>query len=222
MLSYVFMKILEGRPRSYERRIKVLRGRHVRAMRRDVVAAVPARSRVLDIGCGTGELAALLIAEGCAVDAFDLDPTMVATARERLGREHPEGRFSVNQMGIDAMDELPGGSYDAAVVTLVLSELTDDEIRFALSQAHRVLTPAGRLVIADEVLACSVGRRVLQMLLRLPLLAVTYLITRTSTRPVADLTGGISAAGFTVTEERRTQSDTFAVVIARRNAGPVA
>ena len=42
---------------------------------------------VLDLGCGTGELAAAIQARGAQVWALDSDPAMVAAARERLGAE---------------------------------------------------------------------------------------------------------------------------------------
>ena len=40
---------------------------------------------VLDLGCGTGELAAAIAASGARVLALDSDPAMVAAARRRLG-----------------------------------------------------------------------------------------------------------------------------------------
>jgi SAM-dependent methyltransferase len=40
---------------------------------------------VLDLGCGTGELAAAIAATGARVWALDSDPAMVAAARRRLG-----------------------------------------------------------------------------------------------------------------------------------------
>jgi SAM-dependent methyltransferase len=42
---------------------------------------------VLDLGCGTGELAAAIAATGARVLALDSDPAMVAAARRRLGHD---------------------------------------------------------------------------------------------------------------------------------------
>jgi trans-aconitate methyltransferase len=42
---------------------------------------------VLDLGCGTGELAAEIAATGARVLALDSDPAMVAAARRRLGHD---------------------------------------------------------------------------------------------------------------------------------------
>ena len=89
MFSYVFMKILESRPRSYDRAMdKASRGR-VKQMKEDVAAEVPNGSRVLEIGCGTGELAAMCIARGSTVEGFDASPAMVKVARQRIEEEGP-------------------------------------------------------------------------------------------------------------------------------------
>ena len=152
MFSYVFMKILEGRPRSYDQRMdKVSRGR-VRAMKQAVASEIAPRTHVLEMGCGTGELAALINARGSTVEGFDRSPSMLAVARERIEEGNLEGRLTVWEMGVDGMDALDERSYGAVVSTLVFSELADDERRYALKHALRVLEPAGLLVIADEVL----------------------------------------------------------------------
>jgi hypothetical protein len=46
------------------------------------------------------------------------------------------------------------------------------------------------------------------------MLAATYLVSRTSTHPIADLPGELKAAGFTVKKEIRSQGDAFALVVA--------
>jgi trans-aconitate methyltransferase len=52
----------------------------------DLLGPAPGET-VLDLGCGTGELAAAIQARGARVWALDRDPAMVAAARERLGTE---------------------------------------------------------------------------------------------------------------------------------------
>jgi len=216
MFSYVFMKILEGRPRSYDRQMdRVSRGR-VRALKEAVCAEVDAGNEVLEMGCGTGELGALLLDRGARVDGFDLSPTMVQTARERIAAEGLEDRLKVWEMGVDGMDTLAEKSYDAVVSTLVFSELSDDERRYALRQAYRALRPGGRLIVADEVVPRTRARRWTHRAIRAPLLALTYLVSRSSTRPLADLPGELTAAGFTVDRIDRSHGDTVAVMIALR------
>jgi trans-aconitate methyltransferase len=59
----------------------------VSAMAGDLVDLLDPRPGevVLDLGCGTGELAARIQGRGARVWALDADPAMVAVARERLG-----------------------------------------------------------------------------------------------------------------------------------------
>jgi demethylmenaquinone methyltransferase/2-methoxy-6-polyprenyl-1,4-benzoquinol methylase len=207
------MKILEMRPRSYDRRIdKISRGR-VRLVKEAVAAEIIDGSRVLEIGCGTGELASMLVKRGCAVEGFDLSPSMVKAARERIETEILKDKFTVNEMGIEGMDSLPDAKFDAVVSTLVFSELSDDERRFALKHAARVLKRGGQIIVADEVVPRTAWRRIIQSVVRLPLVALTYLVSRTSTRPIADLVAEMTEAGFAIKKEVRSHGDAFAIVV---------
>jgi len=215
VFSYVFMKILEMRPGSYDARMDRASKGRVRAAKEAVAAEIPPGSHVLEMGCGTGELAAMMIGRGATVDGFDLSPSMLAVAEKRIVDEGLTGRLSVRPMGVDGLDRLPDRTYDSVVATLVLSELSDDERRFAIKNAARVLKPGGRLVVADEVIPRGKVRRILQALLRWPVLALTYVVARASTRPLNNLTGEVAAAGLVVDKEIRSHGDAFALVVAR-------
>ena len=213
MFSYVFMKILESRPRSYDRAMeKASRGR-VKQMKEDVAAEVPNGSWVLEIGCGTGELAAMCIDRGSTVEGFDVSPAMVEVARQRIEEEDLSGKLIVKQMGVDGMDSLPNATYDAIVSTLVFSELSDDERRYAFKNAFRVLKPGGTCVIADEVRPRTPGKKVFHAMVRGPALATSYFISKAITRPIEDLAGEMKAAGFLVIKEVRSHGDAFALVV---------
>lgn len=216
MFSYVFMKILEGRPRSYDRQIDRVSGGRVRAVKRRVAEEIRPGVHVLEVGCGTGELAAMICARGATVDGFDRNSAMLAVARERIEAEALAGRLTLREMGVDGMDGLEERAYGAVVSTLVFSELTADERRYALRHAFRVLAPGGLLVIADEVVPRSRGKRLLHACARAPLLAATYLLSGTSSSPLSDLPGELIAAGFAIESEERSHGDSFAVVVAHR------
>jgi demethylmenaquinone methyltransferase/2-methoxy-6-polyprenyl-1,4-benzoquinol methylase len=218
VFSYVFMKILEGQPRSYDRRIDELSRGRVRAIKQAVANEIPRGSHVLEVGCGTGELAALICARGATVEAFDRSPSMLDVAAGRIEEAALDGRLTLREMGVERMDGLEEQSYGAVVSTLVLSELTDDERRYTLKHAFRVLEPGGLLVVADEVLPRSTAGRLLHALTRLPLLAATYLVSGASTRPIPDLRGEVLDAGFTIGKEQRSHRDAFAVLVAHRPA----
>jgi len=213
------MKILEMRPRSYDQKMdKISRGR-VRAAKEAVAGEVPEGSHVLEIGCGTGELASLLILRGATVEGFDLSPSMIRTAKERIETENLSEKFSVTQMGVDGMDRFQDEQFDAIVSTLVFSELSDDERRFALEQAKRILKPDAAIIIADEVMPKTSFRRILHTVIRLPMLLATYLVSSSSTRPIPDLSGEMTGAGFFIQKEIRSHGDSFAMVVGLTEKG---
>lgn len=213
MLSYIFMKILEARPRSYDRRMDRFSRGKVARIKEAVVAEIPERAKVLEIGCGIGELAAMLIARGATVTGFDLNPEMIEVAREKIEEEGLGNRFTLGEMGVDGMDLFPSSCFDAVVSTLSFSELSSDERRFTLRHAERVLKPGGLIVIADEVVPRTLLRKLVKACVRIPMLAATYLASGASTRPIADLPVEIADAGFEVSKEIRSQGDAFALVV---------
>lgn len=103
-----------------------------------VVAAVAAcaPSRILEVGCGWGELAAWLAREtGSEVIAVDLSPRMVELARQR---------------GVDArvadVQALPfgDGEFDCVVAAWMLYHVPD--LEGGIAELARVLQPGGTLV----------------------------------------------------------------------------
>jgi ubiquinone/menaquinone biosynthesis C-methylase UbiE len=222
VLSYVFMKILEGCPRSYDRRMDRVSCGRVRTLKKAVAAQVTQGERVLEIGCGTGELAEMLVERGATVEGFDLNPAMISEARERIEKRGLGGKLIIRQMGVDDMDGLPSAAFDVVVSTLVLSELSPDERRFVLKHVARVLRPGGRIVIADEVVPRTRARCVLHAVLRAPAAALTYLVASGTSRPIKNLAGDLARAGFIVQLEERARGGAFALVVAgltRRREG---
>lgn len=104
-----------------------------------LVAAVPSGARVLDVGCSTGYLAALLAARGHEVIGIEVDPAAAAAARER-------GGFDV-VLGSAAdpadLDRAPG-TFDAILCGDVLEHLADPGA--VLRALRGRLAPGGVLV----------------------------------------------------------------------------
>ncbi len=208
------MKVLEGRPRSYDRRVDKLSGGRVMAMKQSVTENVADGARVLEIGCGTGELAAMMGRRGATVEGFDSNAAMVSAAEERALTEGLADRLHFEVMGVEDMDGLPDDAFDTVVATLVFSELTDDERRYALRHVRRVLPAEGVLIIADEVRPRSRSRRALHAAARAPLAAATYVASRSASRPIGDLGGEVAGAGFVTDREERSNRDAFALLVA--------
>jgi SAM-dependent methyltransferase len=95
---------------------------------------------VLDIGCGTGLLAAELVARGYRIVGVDASEQMLARARSLLGRRVTLIRAALPDFDID-------GRFDALVCTLDgITYLTPAELRRAVAAFARRLRPGGWLV----------------------------------------------------------------------------
>jgi SAM-dependent methyltransferase len=105
---------------------------------------------LVEFGCGTGRLAAELLATQlspeCRYLSLDLSATMVGLARARVA---PFGaRAEVRQTDGAPRIDAPDGAFDRFLSCYVLDLLPEDEIRALLAEAHRVLAPGGLLGVA--------------------------------------------------------------------------
>ncbi len=209
------MKLLERRPQSYDRLITKASLGKIRSAKNTIAAELNSAGHILEIGCGTGELTCMLAAQGAMVHGFDHNPEMIDFARQKCEAQNIENKISLQNMSVHAMDGLPTNDYDGVVATLVFSELSDDERQFALKHAQRVLKPHGIIVIADEAVPRKKLQKISHLLFRMPMLLATYLVTRTTTRPLLNPERELTAAGFIVEKEIRSHGDSFAIVTGR-------
>ncbi|MGY1712941.1 class I SAM-dependent methyltransferase [Geodermatophilus nigrescens] len=101
-------------------------------------AVPPGAARVLEVGCGAGDLAAELAGRAARVDAVDRSAEMVALARARVPATVRVDRADVLDLA------LPAGGYDAVVGMSVLHHLPLEEALRALAAALR---PGGVLAM---------------------------------------------------------------------------
>ena len=198
MSSSVFMKVLESTPYRYDRGIMMLtRGRIKKAYLK--IAEMTARpgNRVLDIGCGTGNVSLACAERGANVVGIDINAEMLEIARQKAKAAGLEERVEFLELGVAEVESrTTEGEFDAAVACLTFSELSPDEQTYALSMAHSRLKPGGVIVIADEALPKQTFDRMVHRLARLPIAASTYALTQTTTRPLGDTTAQLHDAGF--------------------------
>jgi SAM-dependent methyltransferase len=99
-------------------------------------AVLPAAARVLEVGCGSGEVAAALGRDGHAVVAIDADPDAVDSARA---------------LGVDAacvsLLDYDAAPFDVVLFTRSLHHI--DPLEAAVARARRLVADGG-LVVADE------------------------------------------------------------------------
>lgn len=91
--------------------------------------------RILDLGCGDGQLTSRIAASGAVVNGVDASPDMVAAARSRgvAAEQAPAERLPYADASFDAV-------FSNAALHWVRGQ---DEM---MAQVHRVLKPGGRFV----------------------------------------------------------------------------
>jgi 2-polyprenyl-3-methyl-5-hydroxy-6-metoxy-1,4-benzoquinol methylase len=104
-----------------------------------VYAHVPEGSRVLDIGCSSGNFGQVLIKDKkCEVIGLDLDKEDIGRAKKVLTQAY------VRNIERDSVDDL--GTFDVVMFIDVLEHLMDPVA--ALEKAKKLLKPKGRIVFS--------------------------------------------------------------------------
>jgi ubiquinone/menaquinone biosynthesis C-methylase UbiE/DNA-binding transcriptional ArsR family regulator len=108
-----------------------------------LLALLPRDLVVADVGCGTGQVAAMLAPNVRQVIAIDNSAEMLKAAKRRLSgaKSVDLRRGEIEHLPIDA------AAVDAALMLLVLSYVPNPAA--AIAELSRILKPAGRAIIVD-------------------------------------------------------------------------
>lgn len=99
---------------------------------------------IADLGCGPGHVSAWLASHGATTVGIDLSAGMIAVAcRDYPGAEFRQGDF----LELPARD----GEFGAAVALYSIIHLDPGELCRAFTEIHRVLRPAGLLLVAFHI-----------------------------------------------------------------------
>lgn len=110
------------------------------------VAGVKTGTRVLDLGCGQGDLTLALLARGANVTGLDLSAGMLEVARRRVDL-YARGSPATFVAAPVEHSGLPSSSFDVIVGRWILHHI---DLRSAASELVRLLAPAGRAVFLEN------------------------------------------------------------------------
>jgi ubiquinone/menaquinone biosynthesis C-methylase UbiE len=169
--------------------------------------------RILDLGCGTGEMALAIarVSPDVKLIGVDGDAGVLKRADAKARAEGVE--LELHEALADRVP-LPDANVDCVVSTLMFHHLVPSAKRAALAEARRVLVPGGRLLV------CDIGRAS-DPVMRTAFFAVQLLDGFPNTRAHArgELPEIISQAGFsavTVFGRYRTGGGTLDLIEALR------
>ncbi len=109
-------------------------------------AGIGAHSRVLDLGCGQGDLTLALLARGATVTSLDISPGMVDIARRRV-ELYGHGRQTQFVVAPIEGTGLPSESCDVVVGRWILHHV---DLAAAGPELARLLVPGGRMVFLEN------------------------------------------------------------------------
>lgn len=114
----------------------------------DIASIAPPGARVLEVGCGPGNLAIRLASQaGLDVTGLDLDPAMVELACANVERAAAGSRQPAFVVADVASMPFPDASFDLVVSTLSMHHWADP--RAGLTEIARVLRPGSRALVWD-------------------------------------------------------------------------
>src|ERR1700722_5879323 len=116
-------------------------------------------SSVLDLGTGTGETLAAVLAHhpGAAAVGVDENDAMLGAARRRLAGVSLELRVA------DLTDPLPIGPFDLVVSALAIHHLDGPDKADLFARIAAVLRPGGRFVLGDVVVPVDTAEVVIRI-----------------------------------------------------------
>jgi ubiquinone/menaquinone biosynthesis C-methylase UbiE len=218
MSTYVLMRILESSPGRYDKGLHILTMGKVSDAYERLTEHITKGNRALDLGCGTGALSLRAAARGATVLGIDVNPQMLEIARRRAKQVGVESKVEFREAGVTDLENESAEKYDVVMSGLCLSELTEDEVSYALRQSFRILRPGGMLLVADEIVPESLVKRMLNAVVRFPLAILAYLWTQTTSHALKDLPLRVERAGFALESERTSNLGSLMELVARRPA----
>lgn len=152
VLHYKIQIVQRNKAGHYEMWVKnrkpPLFGAHPDARVMDVARTLPAGSRIVDLGAGTGRNAIPLAQAGFVVDTVDGTPSFVEIVKKAAEEKGVSARINATLSDIlPAEDPLPAGTHRMVLLSEVVPDMRKlTDLRKVFERAERLLAPGGVLL----------------------------------------------------------------------------
>lgn len=182
------MKILEKQPETYDEEFYRLFPES-KVIYETIIEKIEKKGRILEIGCGTGQLAIQLAKKGLDVVAVDISSDMITFATGNAKKEDVEINFIEGDFtSFQTFQEIVElGPFDLIISTFVLSEFTPLRQRLFIKQANQLLKETGTLFISADTFPSSLLGRIGSSVKRFINSQISIFKNIPSTSPVKDI-----------------------------------
>lgn len=112
------------------------------------ISGLKAGDKVLDVGCGRGDLVFALARFGADVAGLDYSKDALEIARQAIVRLPPEIQCKIDLMNGDAAQlDFPDGTFDYVFMMDIVEHLYPEQLRQCFNECGRVLKNGGSLVV---------------------------------------------------------------------------
>ena len=215
MSTFILMKILESAPSRYDQGIYILTLGKLDKVYDRLTSRIKKGQTILDLGCGTGALTLRAAQKGAKVKGIDINPQMLEIAQKQVIKKNLLQNINLCEMGVAELETEKSDSYDMVMSGLCFSELSEDELIYTLKEIKRILKPGGFLLIADEIRPKNILKRILNGIVKFPLVIITYIITQTTIHSIENLPEKIKKSGLLIESVRLNNMENFIEVVAK-------
>ncbi|MBA7578068.1 2-methoxy-6-polyprenyl-1,4-benzoquinol methylase, mitochondrial [subsurface metagenome] len=215
MSTFILMKILESAPSRYDQGIYILTLGKLDKVYDRLTSHIKKGQTILDLGCGTGALSLRAAQKGAKVKGIDINAQMLEIAQKQVIKKNLLQNINLCEMGVAELETEKSDSYDMVMSGLCFSELSEDESIFTLKEVKRLLKPGGSLHVADEVRPKNILKRILNGIVKFPLVIITYIITQTTIHSIENLPEKIKESGLLIESVRLNNMENFIEVVAK-------
>ncbi len=209
------MKILESAPSRYDQGIYILTLGKLDKVYDRLTSPIKKGQTILDLGCGTGALTLRAAQKGAKVKGIDINAQMLEIAQKQVIKKNLLQNINLCEMGVAELETEKSDSYDMVMSGLCFSELSEDELIFTLKEVKRILKPGGFLLVADEVRPKNILKRILNGIVKFPLVIITSIITQTTIHSIENLPEKIKESGLLIESVRLNNMENFIEVVAK-------